>query len=65
MFKAYNSIIKKNYKYNTMKQENLDKELQSRRSFFKEAAMRTLPVIGLFTMVNLPIWGTERLAATE
>ncbi len=33
----------------------MDKKIQSRRQFFKNAAKKALPVIGAITMVNMPI----------
>ena len=33
-----------------------NEEIQSRREFFKNAARKTLPILGVITMTNLPIF---------
>ena len=37
-----------------MKEENKKEELQSRRSFFKNAAKAALPILGAIALVNMP-----------
>ena len=35
--------------------ENKNEEIQSRREFFKEAAKKTLPVLGAIMVANIPL----------
>lgn len=39
---------------NTIMKENKNEELQSRRSFFKNAAKAALPIIGAIALANMP-----------
>lgn len=38
-----------------MKQNEKNEELQSRRQFFKKAARRMLPIVGIMALSNIPI----------
>lgn len=39
--------------------ENKNEELQSRRDFFKEAAKKTLPILGAVVLANIPFAKAE------
>jgi len=39
-----------------MEEKNKNEEIQSRREFFKQAAKKALPVIGIMALVNVPIY---------
>lgn len=38
-----------------MKGENKKEEIQSRREFFKEAAKKALPILGVMALINNPV----------
>lgn len=51
-----------------MEKTNKNEELQSRREFFKQAAKKTLPIIGAIAMMSLPVYShanDERIASSS